>query len=384
MSYYDKTKKIKNKKEMNYQNNIKEVYLDNFEEEMKKISLLIEKYPNISMDTEFPGFVFTNNIKSKNREFSTYSNIKTNVDRLKLIQIGITLADENGDYPSEYSTWQFNIDFDLKNDTYNPESIHLLINSGINLDILPERGIPPEKFGELFLTSGMVINDNISWITFHGSYDFAYLLKILTAQLLPENVESFIFDLDLYFKNYYDIKFLTQNQEMFRGSLNKIAYDLDIERTGNQHQAGSDSLVTSKVYFKLRDLYYISDDDLQKGKNQIYCLNSTEDTYQEINTNYYGYSQGYNIGGMNPNINVNIVPGINIGYPTYDSNYVYGINNTTYNYYNNNINNINVTLQKCPTPDNQKEKNKNILSNSSSVNTVGIAKKTQKKILKEM
>jgi CCR4-NOT transcription complex subunit 7/8 len=287
MSSFEKNKKNKSKKEGNNLNNIKEVYIDNFEEEIKKVSLLIDKYNYISMDTEFPGIVYNNNYKPNIGESSSYTNIKTNVDRLKVIQVGITLSDECGDSPSDISTWQFNFDFNLKKDNYSAESIHLLINSGINFDILSEKGIPMEKFGEFFLTSGLVINENINWITFHGSYDFAYLLKIVTAQLLPEKVESFVCDLDLFFKNYFDIRYLTQNQENFRGSLNKLAYDLNVDRLGSQHQAGSDSLVTSKCFFKLRDLGYINEEDIMKGRNQIYCLNAQEDTYQEVNSNYY-------------------------------------------------------------------------------------------------
>ena len=35
---------------------IKEVWAENLDEEMLKISKLLETYTNISMDTEFPGF----------------------------------------------------------------------------------------------------------------------------------------------------------------------------------------------------------------------------------------------------------------------------------------------------------------------------------------
>jgi len=37
--------------------NICNVWIYNFEEELEKISELVEKYPIIAMDTEFPGVV---------------------------------------------------------------------------------------------------------------------------------------------------------------------------------------------------------------------------------------------------------------------------------------------------------------------------------------
>jgi CCR4-NOT transcription complex subunit 7/8 len=36
------------------------------------------------------------------------------VNELKIIQLGITLANKNGEMPSETTTWQFNFKFDLK------------------------------------------------------------------------------------------------------------------------------------------------------------------------------------------------------------------------------------------------------------------------------
>ena len=43
-----------------------------------------------------------------------YKMIKMNVDKLKVIQIGISLADEEGNVPKGVNTWQFNFKFDLK------------------------------------------------------------------------------------------------------------------------------------------------------------------------------------------------------------------------------------------------------------------------------
>ena len=97
---------------------IREVYLENFTEEIKNLSNLIEKYNYIAMDTEFPGFVYQSSITGKE---SYYRTIKTNVDKLKLIQVGITIRDYYGNCPLFSSTWQFNLKFDLNNDQSSNE-----------------------------------------------------------------------------------------------------------------------------------------------------------------------------------------------------------------------------------------------------------------------
>ncbi len=55
-----------------------------------------------------------------------YLRIKANVDIMKVIQIGITLADENGKLPEPISTWQFNFKFDLASDRKSNTSIAML------------------------------------------------------------------------------------------------------------------------------------------------------------------------------------------------------------------------------------------------------------------
>jgi hypothetical protein len=34
--------------------------------------------------------------------------------------------------------------------------------------------------------AGVVLMDNVKWLSFHSGYDFGYLLKILTCQNLPQ------------------------------------------------------------------------------------------------------------------------------------------------------------------------------------------------------
>lgn len=247
---------------------IREVWASNFEQEMKYISEILDKYPYISMDTEFPGIIHT--VSSKLKE-STYKSIKANVDDLKLIQFGITLCDEKGNSPPEVSTWQFNMSFDIKNDKHSNDSINLLSNSGICFNKLSEFGICPDEFGNILTTSGLVLNEDIKWIAFHGSYDFAYLIKLLTNQPLPETEQGFFDILKVYFPVFYDIRHLTRNLEGFSKSLQKLAQELDIARVGTQHQAGSDSLVTARVYFKISTIY-ISSDTLKGDENVLFGL----------------------------------------------------------------------------------------------------------------
>jgi len=55
-----------------------------------------------------------------------------NVNSLKLIQLGITLANADGEYPVGQCTWQFNFKFNLNQEKYKKCSIDLLQKSGID------------------------------------------------------------------------------------------------------------------------------------------------------------------------------------------------------------------------------------------------------------
>ena len=127
---------------------IKEVWDGNVEEEMLKISELIQTYKYIGMDTEFPGFCIKSN-PDPNQKDSAYKFIKSNVDALKVIQIGITLSDATGNLPQGICTWQFNLKFDVNKDRSAESSIELLRNAGISFNNLQEFGIDPIKIADL-------------------------------------------------------------------------------------------------------------------------------------------------------------------------------------------------------------------------------------------
>lgn len=247
---------------------IVEVWEDNFEDEMEKIMQLIEKYKNVAMDTEFPGVYYQGD------QITGYNLIKTNVDALKLIQVGITLSDENGISPKPTSTWQFNLRFDLAHDLNSHDSIAMLKEAGINFEMLAERGIDPILFADGLLSSGLILNEDINWITFHGAFDFAYLIKVLTNATLPPTLDKFKIALKQFFPSVADIKVIMKEvYDLKMGALAKLARDLDLKRIGTMHQAGSDAEITSRCFFKLKEEYFKSGIN-PKLLNKVFGLSS--------------------------------------------------------------------------------------------------------------
>lgn len=91
-----------------------------------------------------------------------------------------------------------------------------------------------DAFGELIMSSGLVMNEQVKWISFHGTYDFGYLLKTLTCAKLPDCEPTFFECLHDYFPALYDVKYLLSHaRENLRGrlhgnSLQSIAEHLDV------------------------------------------------------------------------------------------------------------------------------------------------------------
>lgn len=140
---------------------------------------------------------------------------------------------------------------------YAQDSIELLQNSGLQFKKHEEEGIDPLDFAELMMTSGIVLMDNIKWLSFHSGYDFGYLLKSLTNHHLPQEESEFFELLRIYFPTIYDVKYLMKSCKNLKGGLQEVADQLELERVGPQHQAGSDSLLTGMAFFKMREVTYI-------------------------------------------------------------------------------------------------------------------------------
>ena len=202
---------------------IRDVWASNMEEEFKIVREIVEDYPFVAMDTEFPGVVARPVGEFRSTCDYQYNLLKVNVDLLKIIQLGLTFMDSSGKPRPGISTWQFNFRFNLNDDMYAQDSIELLQNSGIQFKRHEDEGIDVFEFAELLMTSGVLFNESVKYLSFHSGYDFGYLLKILTAMDLPNDEFEFFDLLRIYFPVIYDVKYLMKSCKDLKGGLQEVS-----------------------------------------------------------------------------------------------------------------------------------------------------------------
>lgn len=262
---------------------IREVWEENLVQEFEFIREIVDDFPFVAMDTEFPGIVCQTVGKFNTSNELNYATVKANVDMLNLIQLGLTFSDEHGNLPTGKNgvgcIWQFNFrEFNVDTDVCARDSIQLLCESGIDFKKNRASGVDAVHFAELLMSSGVVLNQDVQWITFHSAYDFGYLLKAITGQSLPETQSEFFDLINIFFPILYDVKYLMKYSNSFHGGLNKLAEQLKVQRVGISHQAGSDSLLTLCIFSKLRESHFLESMERYAGVLYGLGVDSRHDT----------------------------------------------------------------------------------------------------------
>lgn len=272
-----------------------------------------------------------------------YQTLRCNVDLLRVIQLGITLFNEDGEMPPAHTpdasglnsltyqnltpcpcTWQFNFRFSLQEDMYNQDSIDFLAQSGLDLDTHEKNGIDPHEFGALMISSGLVLLEDVRWISFHSGYDFGYLVKIMLCKPLPEVEEDYRKLLCIFFPAIYDIKYMVKNAQRTqtvnntplsaaatniltslgqKSGLQDLADELGIKRIGNAHTAGSDSLLTGKIFWDVRKSIFNGTIDDDKYLGQVWGLNGSGVPAPGVSTGFTGSAHAGMDGLSTPNLN---------------------------------------------------------------------------------
>ncbi|XP_054793133.1 probable CCR4-associated factor 1 homolog 2 [Prosopis cineraria] len=216
---------------------IVDVWKENMEQEFSVIRAAKSNFPYVSLNTKFSGSLFT---------VRSYGALSGNLGLAKLIQVGLTLSDEQGNIPMIMSSttheakqrvWQFNFcEFDPKTDPKSRDIIETLIYNGIDFEKNKNCGIKYSDFAGFLMSSRLVQDD-----------------KLLTGKKnLPEKEQEFFKILKDFFPVSYDLNYLIKFTTNLRGGLEDVARVLGEKRVGPTAQAGSDSLLTSRVFKKLK------------------------------------------------------------------------------------------------------------------------------------
>lgn len=212
--------------------------------------------PCVAIDVEFPGFLRSTPRHAS--EEARYLDVKHNVDGLKMIQLGITLFD-NRAAASSSSSWQINLaDFDADVDPHSEPSVELLKKSGIDFDRFRREGVRGDELAELLPAALFGTPIGTRWITFHGLYDVAYLVKLITGRPLPGTLQGFLHLVrTILGPRVYDVKHIIRFCRPSCGEMGlvRLSRELGVEWDGEKHLAGHDSLLTALVFARMEEVF---------------------------------------------------------------------------------------------------------------------------------
>jgi CCR4-NOT transcription complex subunit 7/8 len=226
-----------------------DVWRYNFDQEFDALLAAVSRAGGpdaiLAMDMEFPGFLLKH---PRNAPCAAdYDALRTNIDRLWPIQLGIAVAGADGIH---HGVWTFNLHFDASVDAHTTESLTFLRSAGIDFQRHRIAGISALELGRQLASSALVGPHGHApcWLTFSGSYDWGYLLKLLTmGRALPGLASAFDDMLSMYCPRRQELRDFLPS-----GSLEALGHSHGVRRWGCPHTAGSDALLTVELFMLIR------------------------------------------------------------------------------------------------------------------------------------
>ncbi|XP_047049398.1 probable CCR4-associated factor 1 homolog 11 [Lolium rigidum] len=165
----------------------------NFHQEAARLRHFAEGARYVAVNVHYPGLVHH---PGKDQDALTdekrYPILKSNVDALKPLQVGIAVCDRDG----KTEAWEFNLrDFRRHSDPHDANSLAYLAGRGLDIDTFANHGVDAWSLGAMLLNYSGLIGHwrGLSWVTYTGAYHVAYLLKIVTGGCpLPNDVAGFV------------------------------------------------------------------------------------------------------------------------------------------------------------------------------------------------
>ena len=238
-----------------------QVWAENLEKEMDVITRFIDDEPcTVAVSVLFPGTIMVPMGAYTPSEFH-YQVVQCNVEMVKPIQMGLAIQNCRG----ACHVWQFNFRFNIATDSYKSDLYYTLTREcGVNFDACNQHGIETESFGEYLMTSGLVLNPSVTWVSYNSLFDYGYLLRILTNAPLPlagptpegkdiPLYSEFLSTLEFYLKRCFDLKVLVgggARGEAHKYQLKVLAQTEGIPALSPQNQSGSNAMLTLKIFAK--------------------------------------------------------------------------------------------------------------------------------------
>ncbi|KAJ1257894.1 hypothetical protein BS78_10G031100 [Paspalum vaginatum] len=201
-----------------------------------------------------------------------------------MVQLGLALAFdlEHHHGGSAMISLEINLEFDKDARDYNGASITFLEDQGNRLAQHRDHGVTAEQLLDGLLCYLPFGDDSVTWVTYHGDRDFGFLLRLLHRGPgggggggLPPDRAAFMRQVRRQFPAFYDVRVLGQLvKEGFRGKLTALAEHLGVQRTGGEHHAGSDALLTLSCFL---EILHLSEHDLHRLHSRQCLLSGMEE-----------------------------------------------------------------------------------------------------------